>query len=517
MRIYRAILVSLFLSVGFLTSGAFAQRPTLFPVRHVLLISVDGLHALDLAKFVQSHPDSALAQLSASGVTYTQAYTAKPSESLQGLMSMVTGGSPISTGIWYEVAYDRALSPPGSNCKTVGDVLAWDGRHTDRNRLLPEGGGLDPAKLPLDPTKGCEPVYPHSFLRVNTIFDVVHSAGMRTAWMEKHPAYEMVNGPSGRGVDDLFTPEISSISVPRGTAKNEQTYETYDDIKVRAMLNEIDGKDHTGKKTIGVPALFGMSFQSVAQGEEIAGYADASGTPSADLLHAVNYTSESIGKMIDALKARNLLDSTLVIISSKFGGAPMDPSKWRLVSANLIQQLIYSLNSGLVAYFYVNGVENVASIWLTDHSQAGEVAKMLSQPNIESMLHIKQILWGASLKLRYNDPSKDPRMPDIVIIPEVGAIYAGTTGGRGGTRVLLTHGGFSDEDTNVALLISNPAFGSKTIIKTPVETTQIAPTILAALGLDPEKLQAVKVEYTNVLPGLFPAMNAWMQRLSPDR
>ena len=81
--------------------------------------------------------------------------------------------------------------------------------------------------------------------------------------------------------------------------------------------------------------------------------------------------------------------------------------------------------------------------------------------------------------------------------------------------MLLTHGGFSDEDTNVALLISNPGFGSKVVIKTPVETTQIAPTILAALGLDPEKLQAVKIEYTNVLPGLFPEMNAWMQRLSP--
>src|SRR5947209_20191467 len=67
------------------------------PIRHVLLISVDGLHALDLANFVHAYPKSALAQLSGTGVTYTQAATAKPSNSFPGLMTMLTGGSPIST------------------------------------------------------------------------------------------------------------------------------------------------------------------------------------------------------------------------------------------------------------------------------------------------------------------------------------------------------------------------------------------------------------------------------------
>jgi hypothetical protein len=36
----------------------------------------------------------------------------------------------------------------------------------------------------------------------------------------------------------------------------------------------------------------------------------------------------------------------------------------------------------------------------------------------------------------------------------------------------------------------------------PVETTQVAPTILAALGLDPNSLQSVQIEGTQVLPGL---------------
>jgi hypothetical protein len=36
-----------------------------------------------------------------------------------------------------------------------------------------------------------------------------------------------------------------------------------------------------------------------------------------------------------------------------------------------------------------------------------------------------------------------------------------------------------------------------------VETTQIAPTILRALGLDREALDAVRQEHTHDLPGLF--------------
>ena len=70
-----------------------------------------------------------------SGVTYTQAFTAKPSDSFPGLMSIVTGGSPISTGIWYEGTYARLLSPPGSNCATKGVEVIWDDS-VDRNKKL---------------------------------------------------------------------------------------------------------------------------------------------------------------------------------------------------------------------------------------------------------------------------------------------------------------------------------------------------------------------------------------------
>ena len=120
-------LVVLCLSIVFRTTYTHAQDAQSHIARHVLLISIDGLHALDLANFVQSHPKSALAQLSSTGITYTQAHTSKPSNSFPGLLALVTGGSPSATGVWYEGAYARDLSPPESNCKTVGTEVSWSG------------------------------------------------------------------------------------------------------------------------------------------------------------------------------------------------------------------------------------------------------------------------------------------------------------------------------------------------------------------------------------------------------
>ncbi len=145
--------------------------------RHVLLLSIDGMHASDLAWWVRTHPSSALAGLSHIGVTYGAASSSRPSDSFPGLLAMVTGGGPNSTGVWYDVSYDRTLSAPGSDCSTVGSVVAYDESIDYNPDAVDAGGGINPAMLPRDPAHGCAPVYPHSYLRVNTIFNVVHDAG----------------------------------------------------------------------------------------------------------------------------------------------------------------------------------------------------------------------------------------------------------------------------------------------------------------------------------------------------
>jgi hypothetical protein len=92
-------------------------------------------------------------------------------------------------------------------------------------------------------------------------------------------------------------------------------------------------------------------------------------------------------------------------------------------------------------------------------------------------------------------PHGDPRTPDIAIQPNVGVIYTGSA------KKQEEHGGFAHDDTNVMILLSNPNFSAKTIT-VPVETIQVAPTILKALDLDPASLEAVRKEGTAVLPGV---------------
>jgi hypothetical protein len=458
-------------------------------VKRVLLLGIDGLHAADLENYVQSNPQSALAKLKNTGFTYTSASTSRPSDSFPGVLSIVTGGSPFSAGVFYEISYDRALSPPDSKCASKGTELALDETIDIDPEAIEGGGGLNPDKLPKDSSKGCSPVYPHDLLRVNTIFEVIKAAGMRTAWCDKQPAYEIVNGPSGHGVDDLYTPELHH----NASSKSLEKIEAFDDLRLKAILNEIDGKDHTGSHAAPVPAIFGMTFQAVTVGQKLKagmGYSDDGRTFSPALLSALQYTDQSIGKIISELEARNLLASTAIVLTAKHGQSPMDVSKKEIVDESIIPNIVNGVQKDLAAE--VSG-DDISLIWLTDQSKTGDVVTALSEHQKEA--HIRRILSGESLKLFFRDPLRDSRSPDVVVLPDFGVIYTKPTNGT-----IAEHGGFNDEDINVPLLVSNPALAAEEI-HTSVQTTQIAPTILRLLGLNPASLQAVQIEKTRILPG----------------
>src|SRR5690349_20488733 len=212
-------------------------------IKHVLLISVDGMHAVDLANCVRGLSTvnngmpycPAMAALAQSGVNYVAATTAKPSDSFPGLTAIVTGGSPALTGVYYDVAYSRNYDAPA---KTTGNGLAGgpctpgaaptgttteyeEGNDIDQTKLnggapgaaLTDGGinSIDPDRLVRDPSKGCQPVYPWEFVRANSIFSVIHQAGGYTAWSDKHPTYASVaSGIGPSGLNDFYAPEINS-------------------------------------------------------------------------------------------------------------------------------------------------------------------------------------------------------------------------------------------------------------------------------------------------------------------
>jgi len=456
--------------------------------KHVLLISIDGLHEIDLTNFVKANPDSALAKLAAHGTHYTNASTTKPSDSFPGMLALVTGGTPKSTGVYYDDSYDRALSAPGSDCKDKGTEVVLDESVDKKPDAIDGGGGLDEAKLPRDGANGCKPVYPHNFLRTNTVFEVAKAAGLKTAWSDKHPAYDLVNGPSGKGVDDLFVPEINSSDDITAKATNTQAY---DDTKVVAIINQIDGKSSAGKDGAGVPAIFGMNFQAVSVGQKTVGYADAKGTPQPDLAEAIKHTDASIGKMLAELAAKGLDKDTLVIIGAKHGQSSIDPAQHKIVDKKLIGDALDSVKKDLGAQITM---DSVALIWLSDQSKTADAAKALEA--IKDKASISEILSGDKITAMFGDATKDSRVPDIVVVPTNGVIFT-----KVGSKKMAEHGGFGIDDTHVGLLVSMPNMAA-TEVKDPVTNTQVAPTILTALGLDPMALQSVKAEGTKVLPGL---------------
>ncbi|MGY3441933.1 alkaline phosphatase family protein [Bradyrhizobium sp. USDA 4473] len=504
--------------------------------KHVLLISVDGMHAVDLKRWVESRPGGNFAQLSGKGVVYPNAFTTAPSDSYPGLLAQVTGATPKGGGLFYDDSYDRTeypakafytsqgLADPGCVSPAGTELTnfeALDKSYNYSSGLVADytaGGTLGQVYTQLDPDHmqrklvngECKPVYPHDYVRTNTIFEVIKQAGMRTAWSDKHPAYEDLAGPSGKGLDELFTPEINSQDTIDPGAQPGDDYTTsytgvrsYDSLKVQAVLNWIDGYDGTRAKRQPVPAIFGMNFQAVSVGQKLAkaghadtdkslvgGYADGKATPGNALTLQFQFVDDALGKFVNELKAQNLYDSTLIIVSAKHGQSPIDV-KDRVA----ISDALYSGTPG----FGSNGFEicdDEALVWLSPELQqatnpatghpyyADAKAYILAHA---ADLHIQKLLDRDELTRLYEDPFHNSRVPDFIAITDHGVICTG------GSK-LAEHGGFSNDDRNVLLLLSSPRIKHARVIEDESFTTQIAPTILRALDLDPRSLQAVRDE-----------------------
>ena len=535
-------------------------------IKRVLLVSIDGMHAVDFINCAngvssinngESYCPNLLA-LGKHGINYVSASTSKPSDSFPGLTAIITGGSPAATGVYYDVAYSRNFDAPAT---TTGNGLGAgpctpgaaptgttteyeEGIDIDKTKVnggapgaaLTDGGinSIDPNKLVRDPSKGCAPVFPWEFVRVNSIFSVVHSAGGYAAWSDKHPAYSSVSsgiGPSA--LDDFYAPEINStvvglpgVTTPTGIScaqvldpnsditawtNSFQNIQCYDTLKVNAILNEIDGKDHLGLRKTKVPTVFGMNFQAVSVGQKLieasnsvtGGYLDAAGTPSAALLNEIQFADASIGAWVKELKKNHLYDSTLIIITAKHGQSPIDPSLYKPQTKIGTSPATLLDNAGFIpeseAPSNPTGIgpteDDVSLIWLKNSSETSAAVQILEQNAGPTGIALGQFYYGPSLALNFNDPTVDPRTPDIIVTPNVGATYSGSTAKQ------AEHGGFAHDDTNVMLLLSHPQFDAKTVIAA-VGTAQVAPTILKALGLDPDALEAVRLEGTAVLPAV---------------
>jgi Type I phosphodiesterase / nucleotide pyrophosphatase len=576
-----AVALTLVLSGATLPARAGDDELKRHKAKHVLLISIDGMHAVDYENCVTSKTCPHLAALGGTGVNYTRTTTSRPSDSFPGLMVLVSGGSPRTVGAFYDVAYDRVLAPPkiatgnalpGGSCRANqinGTQTEYEeGNEFDQSKLnggfvgysTVDGGvkSIDPDRLIRDPFNNCKPVYSWNFVRTNTIFGVVHATGGYTAWSDKHAGYASVSGPTGTdqpsNVDDYYSPEVNSLQivlpglktagltpqasfdcgtlVPNGDdwTTDFDAIKCYDQLKVNAVLNQVHGRTHLGTSKAPVPVIFGMNFQAVSVGQKLiepksanrtdansGGYEDAQGTPRPKMLAEIQFVDAAIGQMVEALSRQGLLDSTTIIITAKHGQSPIDPNRFFPIPGNsgLNGTPPSGIIAGLLPAVYSdpnNGLglaeDDISQIWLADSSRTADAVTALE--NAATTIGLGQIYYGASVDTLFNPPGVpnnpgpccrlreggDPRTPDIVVIPNVGVVYTGNL------KKQSEHGGFAWDDTNVMLLVSNPDIKPRTI-HSFVETSQVAPTILKILGLDPNALDAVRQEGTTVLPFIF--------------
>jgi hypothetical protein len=200
----------------------------------------------------------------------------------------------------------------------------------------------------------------------------------------------------------------------------------------------------------------------------------------------------------------------LIIISAKHGQSPVDSTRYTGITtsgpvttspATILENCLPFSESPANPTGIGPTEDDVSMIWLSSGCTTESAVNTLEtdSPASANTGGIGQIFWGPGITQLYNapglPPSGDPRTPDILVTPNVGVTYSGSS------KKLAEHGGFAHDDVNVMLLLSNPGFAPETVT-TPVETLQIAPTILDALGLDPNQLQAVQKEHTSVLPSV---------------
>jgi Type I phosphodiesterase / nucleotide pyrophosphatase len=513
-------------------------------IKHVLLISVDGLHQQDLVWYVKHNPDSLLASLWHHGLEYKNAETPFPSDSSPGMYGQVTGGDPKVTGIYYDDVWNHDVFPAGTtNC--TGPVPGGEAAYMEaidvNQNSLDAGQGLsglpgsilqmtsdplqviNPKNLVVDATT-CKPILPSQYLKVNTIFNVAHDHGLLTAWSDKHPAYQAFDGPSGDGVTDFFVPEINSQAAGLAagndwTTDNAKTME-YDSFKVQAVLNWIDGMNHQGTAHVGVPAIFGMNFQTVSTAQKLpvsdgltGGYLPGGKVPGPLLVRALSYINAQVGRMVSEIDSQGLAGSTAIILSAKHGQSPTDPNDlarvpdgpiidavnaaWKAAHPGAGDLVIFSTDDDGMLLWLSNRSQAAADFvkqYLLTHSAGAN--NIAGNPITVSASGLKKVYAGEEAADFFGVPPGDPRVPDILGIVQHGVVYTG------GKKKIAEHGGDDPQDRNVPILVVLPGMHHGHVSGADVETTQIAPTILSLLGLNPSDLQAVQIEHTKVLPGI---------------
>jgi arylsulfatase A-like enzyme len=230
------------------------------------------------------------------------------------------------------------------------------------------------------------------------------------------------------------------------------------------------------------------------------------------LQSALSYVNDALQRMAGTIQADGEADSTAIILTAKHGQSPQNNSQLqRINDAPIIAGVDAAWaakHPGSPTLVVQEADDDGLLWWLSDRSQAATdfvknylwthtapAVNYAGQTITVQHSGLREIYAGHQAARFFGVSYSDPHHPDVFAISQVGTIY--TTG-----KKIAEHGGDNPADRDVPLVVYAPGTVQPRQSGRPVETTQVAPTILKLLGLSPSSLQAVQREGTQVLPGL---------------
>src|SRR5258708_32613253 len=341
--------------------------------KHVALIFIDGFRADLLDPEVAPH----IAALARAGVRFANAEVGFPSDSMPGILGPLTGASPRGTGIPYD---------------------EYEGRHYKRGSEITETVTVPPG------------LKPHDLLKVPTLFEAAKAKGLKTAFISKHIGYEILQGPSGQGIDRLELPEMAAWKGP---------FREYDDKNFEMLTGMVakDGADIAG--IYAIAANYAMKDHGVAAPETRA---------------AVGDIDAQVGKVVDAVAAAGRYDDTVFVVLGDHGDTDT-PSA------------VASKGEGsVVAFLAEKGIkigkitaDDVMLAWLVDSGQAQQAVSLLDTPEAKDRFGIDRVLGPDALKAMGD--FADDQMPDFVLLVKPGVVYTKLPSSK-----KAEHGGGFDSD-----------------------------------------------------------------------
>jgi arylsulfatase A-like enzyme len=262
-----------------------------------------------------------------------------------------------------------------------------------------------------------------------------------------------------------------------------------------------------------------MNFQTVSTAEKLlksdglnGGYLPGTTTPGPLLQRALDFIDAKLQAMDEEIRAQGLADSTAVVVSAKHGQSPQDPNALTRIKDGPI---IAAINTAWEAAHpgagalivagtdddawqsYLSNTSQRAADFVKDYLWSHSATGIAYDGSTRTLPHsgLSEIFAGRAAARYFGVSPSDPRHPDVWGVVQVGVVYTG------GSKV-AEHGGANPADRDVPIVVYAPGAVEPGTYHPKVETTQIAPTILDLLGLDPDALQAVRIEGTPLLPGI---------------